>query len=61
MVEPPSVYSIGIRAGQSDAPTRVRPRFLVPGRVRTQKAVLIPDPDRVRSPAWQSSVGSVYS
>jgi hypothetical protein len=28
--------SIGIRAGQSDAPTRVRPRFLGHGRVRTE-------------------------
>ena len=27
---------VGIRAGQSDAPTRIRPRFLGPGRVRTE-------------------------
>jgi hypothetical protein len=30
---------VGIRAGQSDSPTRVRPRFLVLGRVRTQRSV----------------------
>ena len=41
---------VEVRTGQSDSPSRVRPRFFVPDRVRVQRAVLVPDPDRVRSP-----------
>ena|SRR5277367_367460 len=51
---------VGNRSGQSDFPTRVRPRLPGPGRVRTLRYILRPDSDRVRSLAFQSLVGPVY-
>ena len=50
---------VGIRAGLSEFPTQVRPRFLVLGHVRIEKFLLLSDSDRVRCLACQLSVGPV--
>jgi len=49
-----------IGRARSDVPTEVRPRFPIPGRVRTLKSILRLDPDQVRSLAFQLSVRPVY-
>jgi len=55
----PSIgISVGNRAGQSNFTTRVRPRFLGPGRIQTPNAILELELDRIRSLASQLSVGS---
>src|SRR5271170_3324148 len=51
---------VGNRSDQSDCPTRVRLRFLGLGRVQTLRYIIRPDSDRVRSLAFQLSVGPVY-
>ena len=55
-----SAAGLVIGRARSDIPTEVRPRFPVPGRVRTLKSILRPDQDRVHSLAFQLSVRPVY-
>src|SRR5579859_4481607 len=54
-------FRVGNRSGQSDFPTRSRPRFPVSDRVRTLRSILIAGSDRVRSELFKSSVGIVLN